>query len=158
MDTVTQVTAIVGAVTGILGTGLGFWSLYRQFDADRLKLRVSFSMALSSEFREPFFTVSVVNRSKFPVTIRAIELLVDNDRSRLVARGTTTSQGGRLPVRLEPRTDMTLYFPPEFHRNPQTHEATQVLVRTACGEEVRSTATDVGRRLKRAAELERETA
>jgi hypothetical protein len=40
-ESVTLGIAILGAVTGIIGTGLSIWSVYRELDKDRVKLRVS---------------------------------------------------------------------------------------------------------------------
>lgn len=138
---ITLVVAIIGAITGVVGTGLAIWSLYRQVDQDRVKLRVGAMWGLAGHSPDsPFLTISVTNLSKFPVTLREAGLLIDSDKRRAIHPDAQTGDGRRLPIRMEPRTSLSLYFPPGFLKDPRFATARCAYASTDCGETIEAAA------------------
>ena len=134
-DVTTLVIAIIGAVTGILGTGISFWTAYRQVADDKVKLRVGASWAITSEAIDtPFLVISVTNVSRFPITLRETGLLTQGDKMRSICIRTTLNTGERFPVRMEPRTSLSVYYPPDFLTSPDNKTASCAYASTDCGE------------------------
>lgn len=138
-DTLTLVVAIIGAVTGVLGTGIAFWTAYRQIADDKVKLRVGAGWFITPETREtPSLAISVTNLSKFPVTLRETGLLTQGDTMRSISIRYTLSTGGRFPVRMEPRTSISVYYDPGFLASPDNRSASCAYAVTDCEETVES--------------------
>jgi hypothetical protein len=134
-DVTTLVIAIIGAVTGVLGTGIAFWTAYRQVADDKVKLRVGASWAITPETVDtPFLVISVTNVSKFPITLRETGLLTQGDKMRSICIRTTLSNGERFPVRMEPRTSLSVYYPPDFLTSTDNKTASCAYASTDCGE------------------------
>lgn len=142
-ETITLTVAIIGAVTGITGIGLSVWSLYRQIDQDRVKLRVGVSWTIeianiSESSGPPCLAISVTNISKFPITLSEVGLLLADNETRLISPEASTIRGETLPIRMESRTATTLVFPFEFMLNPKLRSARCGYASTDCGERIES--------------------
>jgi len=138
---ITLIIAILGAITGLIGTAIGVMTFRRQIADERLNLRVGASCALAATangISSSFLTISVTNMSKFPVTIRETGLLVDNERQCSIHRDVTLSNGGRLPIRMEPKTAISIYYPVDFALTSNNDTATFAYAKTDCGEIVQS--------------------
>jgi hypothetical protein len=134
--TITLVIAVIGAITGILGTVLAILQHRREVESDRVHLRVGISWGLSSvDPSRSFLVIHVTNLSKFPVTIRDAGVLT-RKRSWRVTHALARTPQGRLPIRMEPRTAISVDFPPEFLLSDELDESAVAYVSTACGEEI----------------------
>lgn len=131
----TFVTAIIGAVTGIAGTLLALWSIWRQLDQDKVKLRVEAKHAfLAAEPRVRRFCIEITNLSAFPVTIQEASVLRRDEKSRAYCFAYFTSTREQLPIRLEPRTSVSIFMHPEFHLSEDFKASVCAYVKTACNE------------------------
>ena len=138
-DSITLSVAVLGAITGIVGTGLAIWSLYRQIDEDRVKLRVSPSCALSAaDPNMPFLAISVTNLSKFALTVREVGVLLQDRDQKFIHPSAQLHNGQTLPARMEPRTSISVYFPPDYLRDDAHRTAYVAYAETACQEQIRS--------------------
>ena len=143
-EIITLAVAIIGAVTGITGIALAYWSIKRQVDNERVNLRIGTSWGMSSlDPRVLFFVISVTNLSKFPVTLREVGLLTDQKRQRAIHPHAQLSIGERLPLRMEPRTSISVHFPPDFLLSDAITSVDCAYASTDCGETVESTGNDV---------------
>jgi hypothetical protein len=140
----TLVIAVLGAVTGVIGTVLSIGSLRREIDRDRVKLKVTVSWGLSMASPDvSFLGVHVTNLSTFPVTLREVGLLFDHDRQRAIHFDALTGRGERLPQRMDPRTSLTIRFPPDFLLDRRLKTARCAYVWTDCGHSFESKGDDI---------------
>ncbi len=112
--TVTDVLAVIGAVTGVIGTMLALaalgWDYYKWRYSERVQLKVSANPGFINPAKpnEPFISVSVTNIGKIPTTINLLSLHGFNTKAELKGRNgkdvavVTTPLYSRLPARLEP--------------------------------------------------------
>jgi hypothetical protein len=116
--TTTDVLAIIGAVTGIIGTIAGLlalgWDYYKWRYAERVLLRVWATpgfVSTSDPRRTPFIMVSVTNIGKIPTTLKIISLHGFESKWGMRKRNgkkaaiVPTPLYSQLPVRLEPGND-----------------------------------------------------
>jgi len=125
-DQVTFGIACVGAVLGVLNT-------WRSFDRDSIRLLVS-PAAYFLNTGDSGLCVEVINRSYLPVTVSEVGLATrraHKGRFRMPHWRFTGCEG--LPHRLEPRTAITVYFPPGAENAPSLIEARQGYAKTSCG-------------------------
>ena len=76
-ETLTPFLAIIGAVFGLIGTGIGLFNLWIAWKSHRTKLRVTVllsDVSRSSGYSSATLEIRVVNLSSFPVTIEDVGL------------------------------------------------------------------------------------
>jgi hypothetical protein len=116
--TTTDVLALIGAVTGIVGTIAGLlalgWDYYKWRYAERVQLRVTATpgfVSTDDPRKEEFIMVSVANIGKIPTTLKLIAIQGFESKRKLrktygqkvaIIRNILYNQ---LPVRLEPGND-----------------------------------------------------
>lgn len=113
--TVTDVLALIGAVTGILGTMLALaalgWDFYKWRYAERVRLEVRASPGMVSTTKpdEKLIMVSVTNIGKIPTTIKLLSLHGFESKKSLNKRN-----GEKVAIAHQP-----MYCPPLPHKlNP----------------------------------------
>ena len=101
---ITLAIAVLGAVLGIINT-------WRSIDASRVKIKVLPAHALAVGGANPAikFSIAVTNLSTFPVTVDNVGFLYEGTENKAVLVDYQLDQGGTLPVRLEPRTSVSVY-------------------------------------------------
>lgn len=103
LDAVTFGIALLGAV-------LGIYNAWRNWIQDRARLRVKVSFGRSSG-GDRVFLIDLVNLSTFPVTVTHIGMdLLGTDKHAQIAIP-IFMRGETLPVRMEPRTSVTVIQP-----------------------------------------------
>ena len=140
-ESITLGIAILGAVTGTIGIGLGIWSLYRELDRDRVKLKVVPNMAIPVGGRHSgyFLAVDVTNLSAFAVSIAQVSFRIRDSNETGISFEAITADGGPVQRRMEPRTSMSVLFPHELITDPTFGRVRCVFVKTACGQEFEGT-------------------
>jgi hypothetical protein len=106
----TAVAAIVGVITGSVGTTLGIWNLVQNLLQRRVRLKVipkstairgSGFLSSNRELQsDGFACIEVTNLSAFPVTIAEVGFTLDGEDGRAVVVPDPVTL---LPKRLEPR-------------------------------------------------------
>jgi hypothetical protein len=155
----TFVTAIIGAVTGLVGTILGIIAVWDQLSKNRVRLRVvprlswpidaqhriTFHRAPTSRERERLngrppdqVCIEVVNLSTFAVTISEITI-GRNGQARAAIVGLQLSRGKTMPVRLESREAVEAYVNISAVEHHDALNAGFVCVKTDCGTVVHGT-------------------
>ena len=117
-SSLTTVTAIVGAITGSVGSLLGVWNLVQSFSQRRVRLRVvpkltvirgnGFLSSSSDLLPDGFPCIEVTNLSAFPVTIAEVGFSLYGTASRAVVIPDPITL---LPKRLEPRESIGVRAP-----------------------------------------------
>lgn len=136
-DYSTFVIAVIGAVTGVVGTVIGLYSVWLETSRDRVKLRVSASNAILTHAPGPYITVTVLNMSAFPVVIHEAGFF-NSKGHRIINVNTPTIRNGPFPVRLEPRCSLTALFSPEILLEAEKSEFLSAYASTECGVTARS--------------------
>ena len=120
--------AVLGAVLGVLNT-------FRNFDRDRVKLKVipkqAFPVGTSFDDRVRL-CINVTNLSTFPLTITDVGILFRGTKERGVVIKPIIN-GGEFPRKLEPRTSFTAYLHPEALHENKGHSIRCVYALTDCG-------------------------
>ncbi len=117
--TTTDILALVGAFTGVLGTVAGVsalvWDFYKWRYAERVRLKVSATPGFV-ELGKPgieYINVTVTNVGKISTTIKLLSFHGFNSKKELKKRNGQSVQivrataYGELPVRLDPGDDWT---------------------------------------------------
>lgn len=129
VDVVTFGLALLGSVLGVLNT-------WRNFNRDRIKLRVRFvygyAMGAPSQMPKRGWGVEVTNLSTFPVTIQEVGLHIVGRQDRMAFITPVTIDGGILPRRLESREQVTAYVDARPEEPRIVYR--DVYAKTACGE------------------------
>jgi hypothetical protein len=155
-DGITLAVAITGAVTGTTGMVLGIINTWRQFDKDRVKLRVVPKLAFqigntvvatdradylnddspASDFlkhgAKKRLCIEITNLSAFPVTISQAGF-GGSKSTRFTLFGPLTSTGQPYPTRLEPRQSVTLYMGVGADLDPRYLTKAIAYAQTDCG-------------------------
>ena len=126
---ITFTIAVIGAVLGIL-------NFYRSVSRDRVHLKITpsrYVMDPPGQSTIQGLSVEVVNLGFVPVTISNAYIQLKN-RSIVADPGITSTLGKwKIPVCLEAKESTTLFFSPEFNHDLTLIDAKCVLVKTACG-------------------------
>ncbi len=132
--TITFSIAVLGAVLGLL-------NFYRAVARDKVHVKITPSLyVMAPPGRSPIqgMSVEVINLGFVPVTVSNAYIQLRNN-SIVADMGITTSLGKwEIPVRLEARESTTLFFSAEFNHEESLVNAKCVLVKTACGINLRS--------------------
>lgn len=128
-------TLVQGITLGIaiLGAGLGVLNAWRSWNTDRVRVKVSTSLARSLVADEDAICIDVVNLSSFPVTITSVGFDLASGLNHLAVPKPIFTRGESLPVRLESRTSLTVLQPMATLEDEQLAKVTSAYVRTACG-------------------------
>lgn len=141
VESITLITAIVGAVCGITGAALGIINTWHQLQRNRVRLKVTpqHAIAVSSLGNHQVnFCIEVVNLSEFAVVVSDVGFrLIDGSRATL-ATVQGLEQEGSLPLRLEPRTRYSKVFLLDGNTAPNA-KITKAYARTTCGKEIYGT-------------------
>lgn len=120
--TLTDILALIGAVTGIIGTMLGIaalgWDFYKWRYSERVRLKVwaSGGHVSTANRNEQLIRISVTNIGKIGTTIQAIALHAFNSKKEMKKRyGESLSivvhpMFATLPARIEPGNDWNGYL------------------------------------------------
>lgn len=127
-EAITLMTAMVGAVLGVLNT----WQGYRR---DRVRLKVQIRQSIFMPAGIVTLCITVRNVGFQPVTVTAIGLTSGKLDGQIV-----NAQPGneRLPHRLEPRTALDWYADPSAEQVAVREAFSRAYVKTACGIRVTS--------------------
>lgn len=120
--TTTDVLAIIGAITGIIGTIAGLaalgWDFYKWRYSERVRLKVTATpnFVSTNNSQEKLIWVTVTNIGKIPTTIKLLSFHgFDNKAEQKNRNGKDVSimlnpLHGQLPVRLNPGDDWACGF------------------------------------------------
>lgn len=121
-EAVTLAIALLGAVLGMLNA-------WRNWNMDRVRVRVRITWAITAGGNCLCF--DVVNLSNFPVSVTHFGFdKADGTHMQFLPIFTN---GERLPVRLESRTRCTGMAAPGAHQGGQFATVTTAYIQTACG-------------------------
>jgi hypothetical protein len=127
IQAITLAIAMLGAVLGIINTFIAV-------NNRRVRLRVRPMYTVGAPAGAGF-GIEVVNLSSFPVTISDVGLLYGRAWSALPARMVIADpilfDGGGWPRRLEPRSEVSVYFDP---RSIPARRFGKAYAKTSCGE------------------------
>ena len=122
-ESLTLAIALVGAVLGVMN----YW---RSLDHDRVHIKVTPKWYVTS-YGGDGICVEVLNLGFIPVTINQIAL--DVGGGNVYVSLVSANNSLKLPKRMEPRTEITFYFPLETANQPNVAYTKRALARTACG-------------------------
>src|SRR5258706_5761170 len=117
--TQTDVLAIIGAITGIIGTIAGFgalgWDFYKWRYSERVRLKVfaNLNFISTDNPRDEMLMISVTNIGKVATTIKMLSFHGFNSKRELKKRNGNEMSimmnplHGQLPARLNPGDDWT---------------------------------------------------
>lgn len=136
MDFVNLVIAVIGVMLGLFGSVLSLIATWREFDRDKVKLRVSVARYIGKNHLGYIhgIDVRVVNLSAFQVVIDEVGFSINGGKERMVVPGALTSDGRSLPISLESRRGLALRFPDEVFQEGQIASIEHVYATTECGE------------------------
>jgi hypothetical protein len=126
---------------GIIGTFLGITNFIRALISDRVRLRIRcYPLAIINPGNvvEEICCVEVVNLSSFPVTLKEVALeppspFLRRHRERFVNMIYACRNGERLPVRIDPRDSVQVYYKNKSAMEMLIKQSHQVIAETACG-------------------------
>lgn len=121
---------------GLLGAVLGVINLWRAFDRDRVKLRVTpkTAMFIGSRDERDRLCIEVTNLSTFSVTVCEVGLKFWFHDTRMSMYRPILPDGKPWPRRLEPRETVTAYCEPEVAEVFRDRFVRRAFARTECGE------------------------
>lgn len=140
-ETITLITAIVGAVCGITGAVLGIMNTWNQMQRKSVKIKIlpTHVIPVGALENAPLnFGLEVINLSEFPVVVEDVGFLLTGGRHGTLATVPGRESNGALPLRLEPRSSYSKLF----HVDQGTVDWRNVrcaYARTQCGTEATGT-------------------
>lgn len=138
----TIVLAVIGAVSGVIGTGLGIFNAWRQHHKDAVKLSLIWTVEpWGSEFDRAVMVHSLVveNRSSFAITIADVGLIFSKPGGPKITFSQTIvgpeeTSTAPLPLRIESRDSIALTSDGDITDSDfQQFGIEYIYVRTACG-------------------------
>jgi hypothetical protein len=131
MQNITLITAIAGLAFGFLGAVLGIINTWRAFSRDRIRVKVV-PVWIFSQHATEGMGIEITNLSYMPVTITHVGFTVrGSDWHMPVLDG--LFGGGRLPQRMEPRTQITAFVAASSYEHPNFARVHRAYADTACG-------------------------
>ncbi|HEX9751432.1 MAG TPA: hypothetical protein VGB22_09145 [candidate division Zixibacteria bacterium] len=106
-ESITLITAIIGAVCGVTGAVLGVINIWHQIRRGKVRLRVTptHAMGVGGLEDSPInFCIEVLNLSEFPVVVEDVGLRVSRRTIATFRLEEGLDYPGKLPQRLEPHT------------------------------------------------------
>jgi len=133
MQMITFALAILGAVLGIMNT-------WRNFDKDRVKLKVVPGRAVVlGGYEDIELSISITNFSSFPVVITEVGVLYQGTKVRGAVPKPVILDGKEFPRKLEPRTSISTYMYSDILLKRDGHSVKSVYAITDCGIMIRGT-------------------
>lgn len=140
-ETITFVTAIVGAISGIAGAILGVINTWWQLRRNKVRLKIipKHIIPVGALRNEPMnFGLEVINLSEFSVVIEDVGFLLKGGRHGTIATVQGIESNGSLPLRLEPRSSYSKWFYAD-QETTDWREVRKAYARTQCGTEATGT-------------------
>jgi hypothetical protein len=133
-ETVTLITAIVGAVCGVAGTILGVINIWHQLTRNKVRLKVTpqHTILMLNRSMPLNFSIEVVNLSEFPVVIEDIGFQLADGRKATISPVPGLEPNGSLPMRLESRAAYSKIFSLDQNLVPWS-KVRCAYARTQCG-------------------------
>ena len=132
MQLSTLIAAMAGLVFGFLGAALGVINTCHAISRDRVSVRVIPIWLLGLHGREVEMGIRMINLSYMPVTINHVGFtLRRKDAHMPILEGFL--EGGSLPKRMEPRTQLTALVGLATFQDPDFAGVQRAYVDTACG-------------------------
>ena len=128
----TEIISYVSLGIAVFGAALSLFNTWRAFSNDRVKIRVKPCWAMFDNGSECLL-VEVVNLSTFPVTVTHIGFTLRGTQRHIQLMPNIIRSEDRLPKRLEPRTNLTVFAAPKATEDPSFAYADMAYVKTACG-------------------------
>jgi hypothetical protein len=148
-QSITLITAIIGAVCGVSGAILGIINTCNQLSKNKVRLKVTPIHVIPVGAIENLninFGIEVINLSDFPVTISDVGFLLKNKKRATLGPVIGVDQPKELPVRLEPRTSYKKYFNIDRAGLPKRTKCAYVT--TECGELITGTSGALKQKIK----------
>lgn len=123
LETITLVTAAVGASLGIFNT----WTDFRR-NKERIRVVPNHAILHSTHTA----SIEIINEGAVAVTISGVGLELET-RQHLPITEENTIAGPHLPFRLDPRDSKTFYLMPWLLDSPEFRGASNAYCRTATG-------------------------
>jgi hypothetical protein len=131
------VLELVATTLGAIGTTLGILTSFKLFLDERVRLKVSVQastlVAHGAPYQEEVISWSVVNISRFPVTVNLVG--IETDGGDWICLGPRCSGDGEYVRRLEPRDGYSL-FVPQSDKAKELLNARRAWAATVCGERI----------------------
>lgn len=104
------ITAIIGAVCGLLGAVLGIINTWNYIRRNKIRLKIIPIHVILPGSTNIDFGIEVVNLSEFAVTITDVGFVLKNKDKATLAPVESLDHPKKLPIRLEPRTSYKKCF------------------------------------------------
>lgn len=103
--------SIITFSLSVLGTGLGILNYWRDASKDKVRLKVIPKRVVASGSADPRINIGIeiINMSTFPLTICESGFVSREKKKRLAIIQPITANNETYPIRLEPRTAITIY-------------------------------------------------
>jgi hypothetical protein len=131
----TLITAIVGAVCGVLGAVLGVINTWHQIQTNKVRLKVTPQFVFPVgplEGSEINFGIDVINQSGFPLTIVDVGLNLSDGRKIPIVASVSCDIPSQLPIRLESRSSYSKMFN-ILSLDDHLAQVVSAYARTGCG-------------------------
>ena len=135
--TLPSAATIVDMVTITIAFGalvLGGFNTLWNMTHDRVKLHVSASrvMSLDPEYGKTLM-LNVTNLGTTAISLDSIQIALIADKRTIQFPGIPTTSGNTLPVRMEPRTAVSVMLPQKILNEEAFLRGKNVIANTACG-------------------------
>lgn len=132
METITKITAILGAAFGLLGAVLGIMNTWKAYIRDRPRIKVK--VIDVRDGRRSLIGIQATNLSPFPITVFQIGFQVlpsvDGEPRHILPVHEIT--GDPLPVRLESRTTYATAIRPDAAKAIRIKTPIRAFIKTGC--------------------------
>lgn len=133
METITKITAILGAAFGLLGAVLGIMNTWKAYIRDKPHVRVKLISYIERHTDIDALAFEITNLSMFPITIEEIGVIPKkaSDRRYAIDRDGFDCDFP-FPCRLESRTSFTARLKPITENRIWSERPKFVYARTGC--------------------------
>ena len=148
-ESITLITAIIGAVCGVAGATLGIINTLHQIQRNKVRLKVTpknifpFGAIQNANIN---FGIEVINLSDFPVVVSDVGFLLKDKQHATTMLVNSIDQPEKLPIKLEPRTSYTKCF--DFDGTEPPNNIKCAYASTQCGEFITGTSGALKQKIK----------
>ncbi|MBT8783087.1 hypothetical protein HHJ02_01065 [Akkermansia muciniphila] len=123
----------------IIATIVSIFTAYRQYSRDKLRVEANFKLAIVClrQHAEHYISIEIINKGRDAVYVQNIYFPLNNKQNYFSSEA-IISNGGEFPIKLEPFSNVSVYYPQEDYEKMKKLGAKFAEVKLGTGKSIKT--------------------
>lgn len=129
----------VSFILSIIATIVSVFVAYRQYSRDKLKVEANFRFAIGcwGPYTKHYISIEIINKGRDAVYIQNVYFPLHNKQNYFSAKA-RISNGGTFPIKLEPFSNVSVYYPQEDYERMKKMGAKFAEIKLGTGKSIKT--------------------